>query len=149
MPRPNKLALIAAAIVIVGTLVSVLSREELDGPVPIVWDKAVCANCRMQIGEPPFAAQLQTGQGQVLDFDDPGCLFELVLRERPAIRAAYFRHIEQDRWLSREEVGFLPGAQTPMGFGLSAVERDRPGALSFEQALERATARIRAAGAAP
>jgi hypothetical protein len=107
------------------------------GPVPVVWDKTACAQCRMHIGEPSFAAQLQTADRRVLDFDDPGCLFELLEAEQPEVAQIYFHHSEQERWLSRDQVGFVPHARTPMGYGLAAVERSRAGAIDFEQAAAR------------
>src|SRR5512139_683025 len=60
------------------------------GPVPIVWDKEPCAHCRMHIGDPRFAAQLQAADGRVASFDDPGCLFAYVEAEAPEVTHLYF-----------------------------------------------------------
>jgi hypothetical protein len=106
-----------------------------DGPVPVAWDKETCANCRMHVGERGFAAQLQTRDGRVFNFDDPGCLFGY--REKyPALdeHAAYFHHLREERWLKQAEVGFAPVSPTPMGYGLGAVDAAEPGALSVEAA---------------
>ncbi len=52
-----------------------------DAVEPVAWDRAVCARCSMLVGASArFAAQLQTEDGTVLDFDDPGCLLELRAR---------------------------------------------------------------------
>jgi hypothetical protein len=139
--RVKKLLLVGASLLVLTGAVaaivwSLTPAPPPSGPVPIVWDKTACAQCRMHIGEPPFAAQLQTSDGRVLDFDDPGCLFELIAAQQPGIAQIYFHHSEQERWLSREEVGFVLRTPTPMGYGLAAVERTRPGALDFEQAGE-------------
>ncbi len=114
----------------------ILKAERLpDGPVDVVWDREACAHCRMHVGEPRFAAQLQKVDGQVLNYDDPGCLLKHLDRQQEAdVHALWFHHVEQDRWLSGEEAGFRRVSPTPMGFDLGAVERDEPGALSLEQA---------------
>lgn len=105
-----------------------------EGPVAAVWDHEACAFCRMHVGEPAFAAQLQTKDGQVLFFDDPGCLFETLDRDQPPVHAMYFRHMKEDRWLARDEVAFAPVAITPMGYGIGAVERNTDAALSVDEA---------------
>lgn len=134
-------ALVAAAVGVAWLLTPATPGA---GPVPVIWDKTACAHCRMHIGEPAFAAQLQTEDGRVLDFDDPGCLFELVDKQQPAIRAAYFRHVDEDRWLPRDGAGFVERSPTPMGYGLGAVDADTPGAIGFSEALERVRSRRQA-----
>lgn len=111
------------------------SPVQPEGPVPIVWDREACAECRMLVGEPKFAAQLQTREGDVLNFDDPGCLLRYVSLKKPQTHAIYFHHHKEDRWLPRAQVGFVPASPTPMGYGLAALPRTTAGALSFEQAM--------------
>lgn len=121
-----------------------------EGPVPVVWDKEACAECRMHIGDPAFAAQLQLTDGRVLDFDDPGCLFTWLAGHDEPLHATWFRHHGEDRWLSADEVGFVSAAQSPMGFNLAAVGSTVPGARSFATVLaEFRTRRQRAAGGRP
>ncbi|MBS1149974.1 MAG: protein NosL [Myxococcaceae bacterium] len=107
-----------------------------EGPVPVVWDKEACASCKMHIGQPEFAAQLQLADGQVLDFDDPGCLFTWLSEHEDPVHAIWFHHHHEERWLSQDDVGFVTVAPTPMGYGLGAVDRSTPGAKSFEQVRE-------------
>lgn len=103
------------------------------GVQPIAWDRETCAQCHMHIGDPRYAAQLQTRSEGVLNFDDPGCLFRYLQAHQVAVREAYFHHHEQDRWLTRSEVGFVPVEHTPMGYGLAATTA-ASGALTLEQA---------------
>lgn len=109
------------------------------GPRPIVWNKEACAHCHMLIGDPHFAAQLQAADGAVYDFDDPGCLL-LFRADHPEVevRATWFHHVSDDRWIPGERVAFVRArAPTPMGYGLGAVERDgEPGTLDAQAALE-------------
>ena len=134
----------AVALAVIALVVSVLSggRTVPDGPQPVVWNQQACAHCRMAVGEPAYAAQLITTAGDVLFFDDPGCLMTYVEQHHPAIHRIWFHDRAADRWLSAAAVGFVPGATTPMGFGLAATDRTTPGALSLDQA------RARVAGAA-
>lgn len=113
------------------------------GPVAVPWDRVACAHCRMLVSNAPFAGQLHTKAGEVLFFDDPGCLL-LHRAERDDPGAAFFHDSRAERWLSEERVGFVPGAETPMDYGFAAVDRAAvPSALSAAEAL----AAIRAASA--
>jgi copper chaperone NosL len=112
-----------------------------EGPEPVAWDRTACARCRMLVSEPSFAAQLQQLDGAVFEFDDPGCLLLHLHEQRPAVHAVYLHHREEERWLEREQVAFIPAGPSPMGYDLGAVERERPGALSWARALELSRAR--------
>jgi hypothetical protein len=46
----------------------------------------------------------------------------------------WFHDSTSERWLSGDEVGFVSGATTPMGYGLAAVPRSTPGAIDLERA---------------
>ncbi len=111
------------------------------GPVLIVWDREACAECHMHVGEPRFAGQIQTKDGQVLNFDDPGCLLRYHAQRRPAVHAMYLRHFRKDRWLRAEEASFVLADGSPMGYDLAAVDATEPGALPFSAAQARALAR--------
>lgn len=111
------------------------AERPLEGPAPVAWDREACAHCRMHVGEPGFAAQLQTKDGRVLNFDDPGCLLRYEAEAHPEVHAEYFHHVAEDRWLPRERTAFLRADPTPMGYGLGAVERGTAGTISPEAAL--------------
>jgi copper chaperone NosL len=128
---------VAAGLLAVGGLGFTVAWTERppEGPVQAVWDREACAHCRMHVGEPGFAAQLQTKDGRVLFFDDPGCLLRYEAEAHPEVHAVYFHHVEEDRWLPRERTAFLRADPTPMGYGLGAVDEGTSGAISFEAAL--------------
>ncbi|MBI1949402.1 MAG: hypothetical protein HYS27_27190 [Deltaproteobacteria bacterium] len=145
---------LAAAVLAAGLFAWLLLRAQTlpEGPAPVVWDKTACAHCRMHVGEPGFAAQLQLEDGTVHNFDDPGCLARW-LDEHPkdaaadAVHAIFFHHKTDDRWLTRAEVGFVDASPTPMGFGLAAVDARTPGAVGWQQAMARTRGPHAAAGA--
>jgi hypothetical protein len=110
-----------------------------------VFDKQACAYCQMHVGEPQFAAQLQTTAGDVWFFDDPGCLVQLLAATPPDVHAIYFRHLREDRWLPLAAAAFLPVMPTPMGFGHGAVDRGEPGSVSWPAFQAAVRARLEAA----
>jgi copper chaperone NosL len=105
-----------------------------EGPVPVVWDGEVCAHCKMHVGDPRFAAQLQTTEGDVLNFDDPGCLFDYLQSHEVPVHALYFRNYDGDGWLPESEAGFLTVEDSPMGYGIRAVPKDTPEAEDIDWA---------------
>jgi copper chaperone NosL len=105
-----------------------------DGAVPIVWDGEVCGHCKMHVGDPRFAAQLQTLEGEVINFDDPGCLFDYLHSHEASVHALYFRNYAEDGWLAESEVGFLPVEDSPMGYGIRAVPKQTPEARDIDWA---------------
>lgn len=138
--RSVRVVVAGVAVLAVAALVFSLvvrGRPLPDQPVPIVWNREPCAHCRMLVGEPAFAAQLVTRTGDVLAFDDPGCLLHYLEDRQPDVHRMWFHDSTADRWLSPEEVGFVRGAQTPMNYGLAAVPVATPGAHTLDAARRR------------
>src|SRR5262245_64913286 len=102
------------------------------GPAPIAWDEEACAHCRMLISDPAFAAQLRAEDGSVESFDDPGCLLAQLGERHP--REVWFHHLREERWIAGDRVAFELVPQTPMGYGLGAVDTGSVGALDLEAA---------------
>ena len=128
--------LAAAAIVVAVVLVVRHSHALPSGPQAIAWDRETCSECHMLIRDARFAAQLQTADGAVRSFDDPGCMMVYLQHQRPKIHALWFRDSQSDQWLREEEAGFLRSAQTPMGHGWAVVRKGTPGARSMSEALK-------------
>ena len=134
-PRRRLAPLLAVPAALAGAVgLLVWLTEPGAGPAPVAWDREACGHCRMHVGDRHFAAQLVPAAGEPVNFDDPGCLF-LYLDERASEPATlYFRHLTEDRWLARGEVGFLVGVErTPMGFGVAATAAG-PGTLPLGEA---------------
>lgn len=140
----KKLLLIATIVVSLGggffTALRVLSRLP-SGPLPVVWDKESCGHCHMHVGEPRFAAQLQTTTGEVLNFDDPGCLLYYRAKQNPGVHAMYFHHVYEDRWLEMEQVGFVAVDSSPMGYNFGAVGKEVPNAIPLQVAEQKILAK--------
>lgn len=112
-------------------------RSVPDEPTAIAYDRAACAHCHMLIGDPRYAAQLVTDDGDVLDFDDPGCALRYLAEAHPAIHRLWFRDAAHDRWLTAHIAQFVPVPATPMGYGLAAVAAARQHALTLDEAIAR------------
>lgn len=108
-----------------------------EGAVPVVWDSEVCAHCKMHVGDPRFAAQVQTTEGEVLNFDDPGCLFDYLQSHQASIHALYFRNYLEDGWLSEADVGFVAAEDSPMGYGIRAVPKNTTDSQGIDWAKSR------------
>lgn len=136
MPRFGTLVAVSLLAAVAG-VVALLVRSSSQLPeqvTPIVWHREACAHCQMLIGEPGFAAQLVTAEGDVRSFDDPGCALRYLDEHAGAPpHRLWFHHATEERWLAAEEVAFVPRPATPMGFGLAAVDRAQ-GELSLAAA---------------
>ncbi|MBI2373965.1 MAG: hypothetical protein HYV07_08205 [Deltaproteobacteria bacterium] len=139
-PSPRRLSwLVVLLIAVTGGFGWLLVRAQAlpQGVVSVVWDKEACGQCRMHVGEPRFASQIQTTRGKVLNFDDPGCLFQWLEANPAPAHAIYFHALEGDRWIPSDEVAFVETTPTPMGYGLGAVSKTSTSAISFQAARER------------
>ena len=146
MTRKRRGTSLVAVVVVVAVVAAagfaIMRSEALpSGPVDVVWDHTQCAECRMSVSERPYAAQLQTSDGQVLNFDDAGCLFQYERHNRITVHAVWYRHVREDRWLAEAETGFIESGPSPMGYDLGAVAAGTAGATG--------AAEIRARSAPP
>lgn len=149
--RRDAVLVIIALLVLVGVgagvLLGLAPGEPPAGPAPIPWDRAVCSECGMHVGEPRFAAQLRDGHGDLHAFDDPGCLFTWRQHAGP-VTAIYYHSGVGDAWLAESEVAFVEQQPTPMGYGLVAVPAGTPKSMSTAAAMELLIAQRRLGGGA-
>lgn len=107
-----------------------------DGPASLSYDHVACDECGMIVGDPRFAAQLLTRDGQRKEFDDPACAFKFILSQHPSLVHVWFRDAtaSTERWLDESSVVFVPTKGAPMDGGWSAGPIGTPGGVSFGQA---------------
>ncbi len=118
-----------------------LAQRPPSGPQPVVWDKESCAECQMAVSEHGYAAQLQTTDGRVFDFDDVGCLASYLAKNSPQVKAVYFHHLREDRWLPMDRVAFVEAGPSPMAYDIGAVEPGAPGSMPWAAARTRCLTR--------
>ena len=100
-----------------GLLVAGCVSSELK-PVDIFPEDA-CAQCRMAVSDKSFASEIITEEGEVLKFDDLGCL-ENYRKKNPAvkIRTIFVSDFDTKTWLPYEKSRIVKtGITTPMGSG--------------------------------
>lgn len=101
-----------------------------DAPPDLSYDHVACAECGMLVSDPAYASALTLEDGNVVAFDDPGCLFKYVMEQHPKLHAMWFHSAELDRWLREDEARFTTGNVSPMGSGLAPTDAATPGALT-------------------
>ncbi len=143
-PGNHQLGFAAAPLLALGVLVLAVvffvvasNRQTQDGPKEAIWDKTACIFCAMHLGDPRFAAQLSTVDGDTYFYDDPGCLFlhqEQLEHSQIAIHKRWFRDMNSPAWLEAAEVTFQRSDNTPMDYGFGAVPAGSPNSIGLEQA---------------
>jgi len=144
--RPPLKAIVAALCVAAIALVLWRAAAPPAGPVEPAWDRVACARCHMLVTDPAYAAQLHTPAGEVLFFDDPGCLLLHRAEQSAAPAGVWFHDSAGGGWLAEADARFVPAAETPMGHGFAAVAaQSAPDGLAAPAAL--AAIRAREGGA--
>jgi len=91
----------------------------------------MCSFCRMAISEKRFASELVTKDGEVIKFDDIGCMLRFRKeRSHPEpVAAAFVVDFDSREWLKSEEAHFVRSREfkTPMDGNLAAF-KTKPGA---------------------
>lgn len=107
-----------------------------DAPEVISYDHVACDECGMIVGDPHFAAQLLTKDGQRKEFDDPACAFKYILTNHPSLVHVWFRDAtaSEERWLDESSAVFVPTKGAPMNGGWTAAPIGTPGGVSFGEA---------------
>jgi copper chaperone NosL len=97
-------------------------------PPTVRFGEEACASCRMIISDERFAAALVTATGEVLKFDDIGCLIRQEADPaRPEV-VSWVRNFQGQGWLKARDATFLHARSfaSPMGYGLAALPPGQP-----------------------
>ena len=86
----------------------------------------MCSFCRMSISEKRFAAELIDDAGQVLKFDDIGCMANFIKQKRnnAPTAATFVMDFDSREWMKAENGFYVrsPELKTPMNNGLAAFK---------------------------
>ncbi len=113
-------------------------------PRKVNYDRDICAQCLMGIADQQYAVQAINSYGDVLWFDDIGCLNEymkgpewkkFVDGKKVQIWVGDSQH--KDKWLDATKAYYTFGKHTPMGYGYSAVAQPGDSTFTYEQMLKR------------
>jgi copper chaperone NosL len=103
-------------------------------PPTVRFGAEACAHCRMIISDERFAAARVGLDGEILKFDDFGCLLEREANDVRPAAACWVHNFRGPQWLNARAAIFVaaPNVVSPMGHGLAAVP-------SVQEARELAT----------
>jgi copper chaperone NosL len=110
---------------LVGLLVSGCDSGPI-GPKEPVWGKQPCEHCAMLLSDKDHGAQLATGDGERLFFDDLGCMVAWTFEHPGSAAQEWVRTADTRQWLPAGSAGFRRSEHTPMGFGFIAVSEPGP-----------------------
>lgn len=130
-PRPGgqsaigKIAIIGAIVVaaIIAVMVALRSSPS-GGPVAIEYGRDMCAECRMHLSEKGFAAQVREPSGEVLKYDDIGCLLEAIRKKGGGIPEGWVEDHGSGAWVPLKQAVLVRGGdiKTPMNYGVVAFK---------------------------
>lgn len=118
-------------------LFALACERDPNAPPVVNYDLDACVDCGMLVSDPAYSSAIVTKDGKTLPFDDPACLFHYMVAKGPEVRGLWFHDGAADQWLRENEVGFVPGPNSPMGSGLKPAPVGTPGAVSVGEASSR------------
>ncbi len=113
-------------------------------PRKVNYDRDICAQCLMGIADQQYSVQAINSYGDVLWFDDIGCLNEYMKtpnwkkfagNKKVQIWVGDSEH--KGKWLDAEKAFYTFGKHTPMGYGYSAVAQRSDSAFTFDAMRKR------------
>ncbi len=124
-------------LVIVFVLIALFScKQEADyTPREINWDRDICALCLMGLAEQEYSVQSINEWGEVVWFDDLGCLVYYKGSDDwnrfagDGIVKSWIGHCETGEWIEVEKAYYRFGDRTPMGYGYGALSNNEGDSL--------------------
>ncbi|MDO8896187.1 MAG: hypothetical protein Q7V19_00945 [Bacteroidales bacterium] len=135
--------IIPVLIAVILLLASNACKRNVDqSPREIHFDRDICVLCLMGLADPKYSAQSINTRGDIVWFDDLGCL--IFFMESPdwerfggETAVSYIADSETGEWLKVEEAWYTYGKQTPMGYGYSAVKQKVDTAFDYPTTVKR------------
>lgn len=110
-------------------LLAACGKEQSFEPVKINPEVDVCEICNMSIAEENYAAQLLSKDGDVYKFDDIGCMYEFINKDKKIakedIAKQYVRDMESGKWLEANKAHYAYDKDfwTPMAYGVVVFQK--------------------------
>ncbi|WP_019244196.1 MULTISPECIES: nitrous oxide reductase accessory protein NosL [Bacillus] len=122
---------LVSSFMILGTffMLSACGKEPSYKPVAINPEVDVCDLCNMSLVEENDVTELFSKDGDVYKFDDIGCMFEFVHKDKGIaekdIAKQYVRDMESGKWIEVEKAYFAYDSSfpTPMSYGVLSFEK--------------------------
>ena len=111
-------------------------------PREINWDRDICVNCLMGMADQKYSVQSINMYGEVLWYDDLGCLIEYMgsddwAKYEGENAISWIGDCETGEWIDVEKAWYRYGDRTPMGYGYGALKNKGDSTYSFETTVKR------------
>lgn len=111
-------------------------------PREINLDRDVCVNCLMGLTEQKYSVQSINHYGDVLWFDDLGCLIQYMgtddwTKYDGSTAKMWIGDCETGEWLDAEKAWYRFGDRTPMGYGYGALKTKNDSTFDFKTTVKR------------
>ncbi|MDX8367419.1 nitrous oxide reductase accessory protein NosL [Cytobacillus sp. IB215665] len=109
--------------IMITILLSSCSKEIAYKPREINPDIDICTICNMSVAHIDHATEVILDNGEILTFDDIGCMIEYIERSEEnttAINKSYVRDIKSNEWIELQDAHFAYHQEfwTPMAYGV-------------------------------
>ena len=125
-------------------LFSIVScNYEVDqSPRELNWDRDICVNCLMGMADQKYSVQSINMHGEVLWYDDLGCLIEYMgspdwEKYEGENAISWIGDCETGEWLDVKKAWYRYGDRTPMGYGYGALKNQGDSTYNFEETVQR------------
>ena len=118
------------------------NRSVDQSPREINFDRDVCINCLMGLADQKYSAQAINKYGDVIWFDDLGCLVQYMDTEDwkrfdGESAQMWIGDCETGEWLDVKKAWYRYGDRTPMGYGYGALKNKADSTYDFETVVKR------------
>lgn len=112
------------------------------GPREINWDRDICINCLMGMADQKYSVQSINAYGDVLWYDDLGCLIQYMGTEdwqkyEGENAISWIGDCETGEWLQVEKAWYRFGDRTPMGYGYGALKNKTDSTYDYQTTVKR------------
>jgi copper chaperone NosL len=116
----------AAAVVMAGMTVSLLSCSSDNAPKLVKANEDVCALCKMTIVDLKFAPQLVTDKGKYYVFDDISCMVKFVKENKDLVVSKMYvpNYLDETKFIEAQSAFYIQGGdvKSPMNGNIAAFQ---------------------------
>jgi len=102
-------------------------------PITIKPKTYQCSECKMDIENLEYLAELITIEGDTYFFDDIGCVILWLEKHQPHISKILTQTLDTHKWIEAKQAWYSRISPSPMGYGFGAVEKKREKLISYDE----------------
>ena len=114
-------------------------------PHKVNYERDVCVQCLMGIAEQKYAVQAINNFGEIVWFDDVGCLIEYMKSDdwkkfKGEKVKVWISEADTGEWIDAFSAYYRYGDKTPMGYGYGALKEKKGEVYTFDELVKRVEA---------